>query len=457
MNDSHITSIAQMEEFLKGNSGIDFVCAHKAEAYAWIEQMLKQFRYHRSLKRERSVMKQYFIKMTGYSRAQITRIVAPPATKMKRAKKKEDERKQKEREGENVGNGKPHRFPVKYDATGIALLMKTDEAHGRLSGRATKKILEREYEFGHTDYERIRNISPAHIYNLRGTRQYVSKLGTFTKTNPTPIPIGERRKPENEGKPGYIRVDTVHQGDYLDGIVHKKGVYYINLVDEVTQWEVAVAVEGISEQFLLPVLEAALAQFPFRIINFHSDNGSEFINKVVAKLLEKLLIHQTKSRPRHSNDNGLVESKNGAVIRKHMGYAHIPQRHAKKINHFLFTFMNPYLNFHRPSGFATMVADKKKPGRMRPVYKTYLTPFEKLKTIKNLTEYLKTPETLLLLEQHSKQKSDNEMATEMQKAKMELFKTIRIEEEQLRRALDPRFLRLSPQMTKEFLKSHQPV
>jgi hypothetical protein len=441
-----------MKEFLKGNGGISFVCGNKAEAYAWIEKFLKQFRYHHLPKRKRSIMKKYFMKMTGYSRAQITRIVAPPKTKMERAKQKEEKRQEKEKTG--LGNGKPNRFPVKYGPSAIALLMKTDEAHGRLSGRATKKILEREYEFGHSEYEWIRNISPAHIYNLRGTRQYVSRLGTFTKTNPTPIPIGERRKPENEGKPGYIRVDTVHQGDYIDGIIHKKGVYYINLVDEVTQWEITVSVEGISEQFLLPVLTSALEQFPFRIINFHSDNGSEFINKVVAKLLEKLLIHQTKSRPRHSNDNGLVESKNGAVIRKHMGYAHIPQRYARKINHFLSTFMNPYLNFHRPSGFATMVEDRKKPGRMRPVYKTYLTPFEKLKTIENLTEYLKKPrdQTLMLLEHYAKQKSDNEAATEMQKAKMELFQTIHLEEERFRRALDPRFLRLAPQVTKQICK-----
>jgi transposase InsO family protein len=62
------------------------------------------------------------------------------------------------------------------------------------------------------------------------------------------------------------------------------------------------------------------APVPFPIRGFHSDNGSEFINQTLARLLNKLLIEQTKSRLRHSNDNGLVETKNGAVIRKHMGY-----------------------------------------------------------------------------------------------------------------------------------------
>ena len=136
--------------------------------------------------------------------------------------------------------------------------------------------------------------------------------------------IGERRKPNPEHKPGYLRVDTVHPGD-LDGI---KGVYHINAVDQETQWQVLGATAQISEAWLIPVLEAMLRQFPFRILGFHSDNGSEFINYTVAKLLNQLLVEQTKSRPRHSNDNGLAEAKNGAVIRKHMGYGHIAAEHA---------------------------------------------------------------------------------------------------------------------------------
>ena len=91
-----------------------------------------------------------------------------------------------------------------------------------------------------------------------------------------------------------------------------------------------------------------LAQFPFGIHGFHSDNGSEFINHTVAKLLNKLLIEQTKSRPRHSNDNGLAESKNGAVVRKHMGYHYIAAPHAAAIEAFYEEHFNPYLNFHRP-------------------------------------------------------------------------------------------------------------
>src|SRR5690606_33640470 len=157
------------------------------------------------------------------------------------------------------------------------------------------------------------------------------------------VSIGERKRPDPQGQPGFLRVDTVHQGD-REGI---KGVYHINLVDEVTQWQVVFAVSQISEAFLLPLLNEALALFPFVIRGFHSDNGSEFINKAVAALLEKLLIRQTKSRARRSTDNGLVESKNGSTIRKHMGHWHIRGDCAPRINLFYREHFISYLNFHR--------------------------------------------------------------------------------------------------------------
>ena len=220
------------------------------------------------------------------------------------------------------------------------------------------------------------------------------------------------------GRPGYLRVDTVHQGD-LDGI---KGVYHINAVDEVTQWQIVGATEQISEAYLLPVLEAMLAQFPFRILGFHSDNGSEFINHTVAKLLNKLLIEQTKSRPRHSNDNGLAEAKNGAVVRKHMGYAHIPAPHAAAIETFYEEHFNPYLNFHRPCGVPERIVNIK--GKEKRVYRWYATPWEILRQLSGVAGYLKEDVTIRDLEREARAHTDMAAAEEMQTAKQELFARI---------------------------------
>jgi hypothetical protein len=239
-------------------------------------------------------------------------------------------------------------------------------------------------------------------------------------TRPTAVAIGERRCPDPQGQPGYLRVDTVHQGDAPAG----QGVYHINAVDQVTQWEIVAATERISEAWLEPVLCALMRQFPFRILGFHSDNGSEFINRVVARLLNKLLIEQTKSRPRHSNDNGLAETKNGAVIRKHMGYGYIPAGHAGRLQQFYTAYFNPYLNYHRPCAQADVTCDEK--GRRRCLYRRYQTPLETLLALPNPAQYLRPGLTPAVLQRIAGSRSDTEAAERMQQAKRQLFAPLRL-------------------------------
>ena len=211
----------------------------------------------------------------------------------------------------------------------------------------------------------------------------------------------------------------MHQGDQNSA----KGVYHINAVDEVTQWQIVAASERISETYLEPVLAALLHQFPFRIRGFHSDNGSEFINQTVARLLNKLLIEQTKSRPRHSNDNGLVESKNGAVIRKHMGYGYIAGEHAQAVHRFYAQHLNPYLNYHRPCAQAEVEVDDK--GRQRRHYRRYQTPLETLLALPQPAQYLRHGLTLATLKRIAARRSDTEAAQQMQHAKRQLFEQFR--------------------------------
>jgi transposase InsO family protein len=230
-------------------------------------------------------------------------------------------------------------------------------------------ILKREYEqYGQPEYVRLAGISAAHVYNLRRSARYRKLAARWEPTKPSAIQIGQRRRPDPQGRRGFLRIDTVHQGDWGGA----KGVYHIHAVDAVTQWQVVGCVERINERFVLPVLEAILHQFPFRILGFHSDNGSEYVNYEVAKLLPGLLIEFTKSRANRTQDNALVEGKNGTIIRKHIGYGHIAAEHAGAVQKFYTAHLNPYLNFHRPFGFATVSveggasADGSTSGRIMP-------------------------------------------------------------------------------------------
>lgn len=404
MNDANVVSVAQLRELVKFTNRVEFESTSKEETYQWIEEALGKFRYFslRS-KKEKTIVLSYIKQMTGLSRGHVKKLV-----------------KRKKRNGHILRLTSTRRFfPRIYGSDDIARLIETDNAHGRMSGEATKRILERQYSvYGDSRFERIRHISVSHLYNLRGSRQYESHALYIEKTRATTVSIGIRKRPRPEGKPGYIRVDSVHQGDWDK----QKGVYHINLVDEVTQWELIGCVEGISEQFLEPLLEALLKLFPFTVLGFHSDNGSEYVNHRVATLLTKLTIEQTKSRARRTNDNGLVESKNGAVIRKYMGYAYIPGKFATLINRFYREHMDEYLNFHRPCGFATLKIDER--GKETKKYDMYLTPFEKLKTVRSAEQYLQEGATFAVLEATARKESDNVCAEKLQNAKRTLLEII---------------------------------
>jgi transposase InsO family protein len=315
------------------------------------------------------------------------------------------------------------RFAELYTRADIELLASVDEAHETLSGPATRRILERAHQiYKQPEYARLATISVAHLYNLRHHQRYRERLLNYTKTRPTAVSIGERRKPQPQGQPGFLRLDTVHQGDRPEG--GEKGVYHINAVDEVTQWEVAGSTPRISEAYLEPLLEQMMRQFPFRILGFHTDNGGEFINRMVARLLEKLRIEQTKSRPRQSGDNGLVETKNGAIIRKHIGYGYIDARHADQINSCYREHMNPYLNYHRPCAQADVRIDDK--GRKRVSYTRYQTPLETLSLLDKPAQYLRDGLSMNALKRVAAAMSDTDAARRMQQAKAKLFERMRL-------------------------------
>jgi len=401
-----LTTIDQLEDFLSGTQAVAFsVISDKDACYRWIQGELVKFRYLRLSRCGKGVVIRYLIKISGYSRQQLTRLIA----QYRRTGRLQ--RRQRTVSG----------FKSKYTEKDIRLLAAMDERHDTPCGPAVKKLCERACGlFGQTEYTALASISVSHLYNLRKSVPYTRQRRHFEKTQPRPSKIGERRKPQPNGQPGYIRIDTVHQGD-LD---KQKGVYHINAVDEVTQFEVVCTVEKISERHLIPALEQLLETFPFTLLGFHSDNGSEYLNKRVADLLEKLRIEFTKSRSRHSNDNALAESKNGAVIRKLFGYSHIPQRWAAIINDFNQQHLNPYLNYHRPCFFPETTTDHK--GKERKIYRyeNMMTPYDKLKSLPSASDYLKPGVSFEILDKVAHQISDNQAADQLQKARQKLFKTI---------------------------------
>ena len=404
MDDSRATSLEQLRALVAANGVVRFAGQRRDEVYGWMERTLVRHEYAGLPRPDKGVVRLYLAQMTGLSRAQVTRLITG----------------YQQTGRVTAVSYQRTRFSTIYTASDVELLAYVDRAHGNLSGPATRRILEREYsEYGQAAYQRLAGISVAHLYRVRSTEAYRKRNISYQPTRPTPVPIGERRKPRPQGSPGYLRIDTVHQGDQ-DGC---KGLYHINAVDEVTQWEIVAATPQISELWLLPVLEAILQQFPFVIHGFHSDNGSEFINYTVARLLEKLLIEQTRSRPHRSGDNGLVESKNGAIIRKHIGYGYIAAQHAEAMDRFHREYLNPYLNFHRPCAVPTLLTQAN--GKRRRIYRRWATPLELFRELPGCERFLRPGVTLAELERFAQLQSDTEAALAMQRAKRKLLGSVK--------------------------------
>src|ERR1700689_500308 len=400
MDDSEATSLEQIRAFLGGSGEVRFAGQRRDEVYGWTEGTLVQHQYGVLSRQEKGLVRRHVARMTGLSRAQVTRLITS-YTDSGRVKAALYQRT---------------KFATRYTKSDVELLAYVDKSHGNLSGPATKRILEREYsEYGQCAYERLAGISVAQIYRFRNSKAYRKRNTSYQPTRPTPIPIGERRKPRPQGRPGYLRIDTVHQGD-RDGVT---GIYHINAVDEVTQWEIVATAPQISEYWLIPLLEQLLEQFPFVIRGFHSDNGSEFINYTVARLLEKLLIEQTKSRAHRTGDNGLVESKNGAIVRKHMGFGHIAAQHAEAVDQFHRRYLNPYVNFHRPCAVAEII--EQPAGKRQRVYRNWATPFEIFSQAPQCESRLPPGGSMADLEILAQTQSVTEAAVEMQRAKRQLM------------------------------------
>lgn len=401
MHTTNLT-IEQISSFLKGTVTMEIVVGETIEArYQWITNVLTQTRYLHCRRKEKSLIRRFLARCSGYTQSHLDHLIA--------------EFRQTGRITHRQRSN-PGQYQSFYTSADVALLAEVSEAYFHPNGKALAGVLKDMYHiYGDVQFERLSHLSVSRLYDFRKTTVYQNTVLTYEKTKSTTVPIGERKKPYPEGKPGYLRVDSVHQGD-LD---REKGVYHIHLVDEVTQWDVELAVPGISEQFLVPVLEEAITLFPFVIHNFHSDNGSEYINQTVARLLEKLRITQTKSRARRTNDNALVEGKHAVTVRPVYGRVHIPGRYAEAINDFNRTHLIPFLNYHRKCAYPTETVDAR--GKITKVYNEYRTPVEKLLSLPQAQTYLRSGVTTTSLRNQLLAMSHFTAAQEMQKARTKLF------------------------------------
>lgn len=192
MNETQLCTIEQIEQFLSGSAAIEFSTAgNDSERYAHISRVLKRFDYPGRSRRERGVLRRYLEHTSGYSRAQITRLVArwqgnrlAPVPLIERYR----------------APAKP--FARKYTAADIALLVEMDKAHEDVCGPAIVHLLRRAFrEYGDVRYERLATLPASHLYNLRKSAGYRAQRIHFTQTRAVSNAIGVRKAPRRTGVP----------------------------------------------------------------------------------------------------------------------------------------------------------------------------------------------------------------------------------------------------------------
>lgn len=181
----------QVRAFVEGNAAAFFTLTDRASAHAWMSETLRRFGYKTATRAERGVLRQYLAKVSGLSRAQVMRCM---------------------RQFTAVGDIQDRRcapavpFVRHYTDEDIRLLAEVDALHGTRSGTTTRKLCERAFAVhGDARFERLAEISNGHLYNLRRHATYRAKRGSFDKTRPTKVNIGERRRPFPNGSPGSPR------------------------------------------------------------------------------------------------------------------------------------------------------------------------------------------------------------------------------------------------------------
>ena len=205
MQNAERLTLAEMQEFVEGSRAVDFAAPEPETVYGFIQRVLVAQQYRRLSKGQKGTVRRFLTKMTGLSRAQITRLIGQWVRRRRI----------------QAQPARRCRFPRRYTPQDIALLAAVDAAHEDLSGPAVRHILQREYQvFGQPQYERLAEISVSHLYNLRRSVTYRNQRVQVHHTQSRQVSIAERRKPDPRGQPGYLRVDTVHQGNHEIGRAH---------------------------------------------------------------------------------------------------------------------------------------------------------------------------------------------------------------------------------------------
>lgn len=198
--------------------------------------------------------------------------------------------------------------------------------------------------------------------------------------NPATRDIPMRRIPWDEQEPGHFETDLVHHcgssatGEYL---------YTLQMIDVATGWSERVAALGRSYRAMEGAFLTVLHRVPFRVLEVHPDNGSEFFNAHLRRFWKEAAahVHLSRSRPYRKNDNRFVEQKNKTLVRHYLGYDRFDSVAQALVINALYEKLWLYDNFFQPVmrlKEKVYVQEGEGTSKVRRRFDDARTPFERL-------------------------------------------------------------------------------
>src|SRR6202167_26359 len=158
-----------------------------------------------------------------------------------------------------------------------------------------------------------------------------------------------------------------NRGSYVNSLV---------LTDIASGWTEAAPLVVREGGLVVETLDRIRAGLPFALRALDVDNGSEFVNEALIQYCLTHGIELTRSRPYRKNDQAWIEQKNGAVVRKLLGYRRFEGLAAARAITRLYAASRLFVNFFQPS---FKLASKQRDGaRVSKRYHPPLTPYERL-------------------------------------------------------------------------------
>jgi hypothetical protein len=184
--------------------------------------------------------------------------------------------------------------------------------------------------------------------------------------------------------PGFVEADLVaHSGPMTRGSF----VQTLTLTDIATGWTECAPLLVREQRLLTEVLTEVRKRLPFPLLGFDTDNDSVFMNETVRDYCLAAGIAFTRCRPYRKNDQAWVEQKNGAVVRRIVGYRRFEGLAAAAALAELYVSVRLFVNFFQPS---FKLAEKTREGAK--VYKRYhppATPYQRLMADPRASEEVK--------------------------------------------------------------------